>query len=193
MGMDFLALICYPGPAAVEAAIRRLEAEEPPEFRAVVALGRQTGWAFANGGIDRGWDLFKDETRITGRPRLPSVEHSLWFTSGFALTFGADTVRVYHLLRWRAFLAEPEWQPVMLNAVQSLCTTLDARDCVITSDWHPAAGAFFDGVSFEDALAAGGPEDGEVPALADLYQEWVPEEDADSIFKPTRDGDFRQI
>lgn len=193
MGMDFVALIRYPGPAAVEAVIRRLEAEEPPEFRAVVALGRQTGWAFAEHLYERGWVSNADDTLVPDRPTLPSIEHSLLFESSFFLTFGADTVRVYHLLRWRFFLIEPVWQMVMLNAVRALCTTLDATDCVITSDYHPAYAAFFDGASFAEALAAGGPEDGEVPTLADLYREWVPEEDANSIFKPTRDGNFRQI
>jgi hypothetical protein len=193
MGMDFVALIRYPGPAAVEAAIRRLEAEEPSEFRAVVALGLRTGWAFAAHLYGRGWVSNTDDNPVQDRPQLPSLDHALRFNSSFWLTFGADTVRVYHLLRWRRFLIEPVWQLAMLNAVRSLCTRLNATDCVITSDFHPADQAFFDGASFAEALAAGGPEDGEVPTLADLYREWVPEEYADSIFKPTRDGSFRQI
>lgn len=193
MGMDFVALIRYPGPAAVEAAIRRLESEEPHEFRAVVALGRQKGHAFAEFADKRGWLFNRDESLVPARPPIPSAAHSLRLTCGFYLTFGADTVRVYHLLRWRFFLIEPDWQRVMLDAVRSLCTMLDACDCVITSDWHPADAAFFRELPFNEALEAGGPEEGEVPTISDLYQEWVPEEHADSIFRPTRDGTFRQI
>ncbi len=163
------------------------------EFRAVVELGRQKGHAFAECTFDSGWVVNAVDPLVRDRPPLPSTANLLRFTSDFFLTFGADTVLVYHTLRWRFFLTEPDWQTVMLDAVRALGHILDATDCVITSDFHPAYAAFFDGASFAEALAAGGPDDGEVPTLADLYREWVPEEYADSIFKPTRDGDFRQI
>ena len=70
------------------------------------------------------------------------------------------------------FLTDPALQRGLLDACTCLGRLFGASDCVITSDWSPVVQAFRQGKSFEDSLAAAGPEDGERPALADLYIEW---------------------
>ncbi len=190
--MDFVALIRYPGPAAVMEAIHRLEhGPEPDEFASVALHGRDMGLAFP-GTFPHGWVPNREST-TQDRPLLPCLTVSLNFPAGFSLTFGRDMVRAYHLLRWRFFLTDPDWQRLMLSAVQWLCERLGALDCVLTSDFHPAGGAFFGGRTFEQALAAGGPEDGEVASLADLYRQWVPEDEQGWAYCPGPEGKTRRV
>jgi hypothetical protein len=63
----------------------------------------------------------------------------------------------------------------MLQACHALCRMLGATGGIVTNDQSPVIGAFFDGASFDDALAAGQGVYGEVENINDLYFE--PEED----------------
>ena len=123
--------------------------------------------------------------RLPQRPSLPSLEACLDLQSAFSLTFGRDTVWVYHPLRWRFFVTEPEWQRVMLAAVKHFCEVFKAFDCVVTNDCHPAVGAFRNDASLAEALEAASQQgEGEVASLSELYQE--DESDSDVALKPVR-------
>src|SRR5262249_7716185 len=91
----------------------------------------------------------------------------------FFLTFGPDAFEVWHLLRWRFFLTEPSLQQAMLDACRCLGRMFQASDCIITRDFSPVFEAFRQGKSWEASLGSAGPDEGERPALADLYLEWA--------------------
>jgi len=173
MGMDFTALLKYPGPDdLVLRALDYLEAESPEEL---TVLYRQLDvWGYGSSGQDparwvyRSRPEFIDE-RIGHRPALPDTTVWLSLPEWFFLTFGRDTIEVYHLLRWCIFLREPHLHRPMLDAVGRLAQLFGATDCLITSDFSPVVQAFHEGKSFDDAVAVAGPEDGIRPSLGDLY------------------------
>jgi hypothetical protein len=174
MGMDFVALMRYASPDA--SALRALEADSPAELKDLARLMRGKGFGFALKNDLRS-AIWEDNAGVDGprfdrRPELPTLKVALHTPENFFLTFGRDAFEVYHLLRWVFFLTDPALQRGLLDACTCLGRLFDASDCIITSDWSPVVQAFRQGKSFEDSLAAAGPEDGERPALADLYIEW---------------------
>src|SRR5689334_18778275 len=114
MGMDFVALLKYAGPdGRVTRALDRLEAESPEEVRELARAMAESGYRGADGGAAR-WEYVSRpeliDPALGGRPGLPDLGVALWLPEGFALTFGAGAVEVYHLLRWSIFLGEPPLQ-----------------------------------------------------------------------------------
>jgi hypothetical protein len=172
MGKDFVALLRYARPD--ESVLDALEAGSPAELKTVAHLMRGLGYGFNNGLRAAAWEdnAGVDGPRLDRRPALPTLKLALHTPEDFYLTFGRDAFEVYHLLRWEFFLTDPALQGAMLDACTHLAQMFGARDCIITSDWSPVVQAFRQGKSFEDSLAAAGPEDGERPSLADLYIEW---------------------
>jgi hypothetical protein len=175
MGMDFVALMQYGGPdEPILRVLDRLEVESPVEIKTFAQCMHERGrwfgeektavWKFAKRPELR-------DPRLEHRPALPNLGVFLQLQEGFFLTFGHDAVRVYHLLRWHAFLTEPELQRVMIDACLCLAHLFGATGCIITSDFSPVVHAFGEGMGFDAALASAGPEDGERARLADLYQE----------------------
>jgi HEAT repeat protein len=161
--MDFVALMKYGGPGKrLDAALGVLEAGSPPELRRVRALMECLDYAVGQ-RENPTWQTAV--LLLPGRPKLPSTEPFLQTPEDFYLRFGADTIRVYHRLRWSLFLTDLKLRPVMLDAVAALGRLFAATDCVLTSDYSAADGAFRKGASFEEALR----RDEEVPDLDDLY------------------------
>lgn len=170
MGMDFSALLqCDPTSETFQLGVNRLEQRSPDKLRAV---------------LDR-WNAMHPPRLIPGkvwvpryavdsvgveRPKLPCLELSFRTEEGFYLTFGRDAVCIYHCLRWRTFLTDAEWQFVMLEACRELATLFGASACVVTRDESPVILAFFEGASFDDALATGEGVEGEVSKLDDLLE-----------------------
>ncbi|HTU89195.1 MAG TPA: hypothetical protein VMF69_03780 [Gemmataceae bacterium] len=174
MGLDFTALIRYGGPAedALQAIALLKGGEEDPALAEVIACGLRNDFAFAKNHAEKAsWrSLHNWEERLPERPCLPSLEASLQLPSDFSLTFGGDTVWVYHSLRWIFFVTENEWQRVMLEAVKRFCGLFAATDCIITNDQHPAVAAFRQGAAFRDALAQAARQgEGEVARISDLF------------------------
>jgi hypothetical protein len=174
MGMDFVALMKHRGPdEEVLRVLDRLETTSPEEVQTLVRLLQARGFSYPR---DDGpaWEfIHRDELRhprLAQRPALPNLGVTLYLPEGFCLTFGPDAVEVYHLLRWLVFLTEPDLQHAMLDACQCLGRLFGAVDCVVTSDYSPVVQAFREGAGFDASLASAGPEDGERPALTDLYQ-----------------------
>jgi hypothetical protein len=172
MGMDFVALMRYARPD--EIALDALEADSPAELKAVARLMRSLGFGLNNGLRSAVWEdnAGVDSPRLDRRPDLPTLKMALHTPEDFYLTFGRDAFEVYHLLRWMFFLTDPDLQRTMLEACTRLGRFFGATDCIITSDCSPVVQAFRQGQSFEDSLAAAGPEDGERPTIIDLYMEW---------------------
>jgi HEAT repeat protein len=176
MGMDFLALMKYHGPNLhLAAMLCRLQLGSPQELKIardlMDTLGvrckerNPAGWESADGA----------SLGSTFRPNLPDMGVSWWTAEEFSLTFGADTIRVYHLLRWHSFLTDSQLQSAMLRAVTALGQLFGLTDCIITSDFNPVDSAFFKGMTFDAALLTSEPEYGEVANLEDLYLNY-PEE-----------------
>jgi hypothetical protein len=189
MGLDFTALIRYGGlNADVLHAIGRLEhGEEVPAFAEVVTYGLSNDFAFAKySGQHAYWRPVADyEQRLPYRPTLPSLEFCLELPSDFSLTFGRDSVWVYHTLRWIFFVTEVEWQRVMLAAVERFGELIGASDCIVANDCHPAVLEFRRGASFDEALDRASQQgEGEVASLSELYREF--EEPSDVALKPVR-------
>jgi hypothetical protein len=189
MGLDFTALIRYGGPSGdVLPAIADLECgAEEAALAEVVACGLRNDFAFAKyAPPEASWRPLADcHQRLLRRPTLPTLEACLDLPSDFSLTFGRDTVWVYHTLRWLFFVTEAEWQRVMLAAVKRFCELLGASDCIITNDCHPAVLAFRDGAGFAEALEVASRQgEGEVASLGELY--WKVEDDSELALKPVR-------
>lgn len=177
MGMDFVALMRYGGlDERVLHALDSLEEGSPDELRAVKRLMKQRDFAVSRAEVAC-WRTSPD-SRLAHRPDLPDLTAALRTPEDFFLTFDSDAFEVYHLLRWRFFLTDSPLQRAMLDACTCLGHLFRATDCIITSDFNPVVHAFRDGKSFDEALAAAGPEDGERRSLAELYQEG---EDSDII------------
>jgi hypothetical protein len=188
MGQDFTALIQYAGPTdAVQRLITAWEqGAEDPALAEVISCGLYKGFAFAEDVQPACWRSHADyDQTFPERPALPSLNAYLHLPSGFTLTFGRDAVWVYHTLRWLFFLTDGEWQRVMLAAVRRFCELLDAGNCIITNDEHPAPQAVYAGSSFAEALAIASQQgEGEVPTLGNMYREV--ESDSDLALKPVR-------
>jgi hypothetical protein len=170
--MDFVALMKYPGPdERVLRALDFLEAESPEELQGVArvmqehefSVGRKETavWKYQHRPELR-------DKRLDCRPVLPILGIALHLPEDFFLTFGSDAFEVYHLLRWHFFLEEPDLQEAMLTACSRLAHLFGATDCIITSDFNPVIHAFRKGDSFDKALSAAGPEDGERQTVIDL-------------------------
>jgi HEAT repeat protein len=167
--MDFVALMKYPGPGPpLGDALDRLEAESPEELKDLrrVMEARGSSRRDQSGAT---WGRWTSDREVLGQPGLPDTWAELHTPEDFYLSFGADTVRVYHLLRWHSFLTEPPLQAAMLEACAALGRLFGATDCVLTSDFSPLDAAFHEGAGFEEALRRGEPGHGEVPNLEDLY------------------------
>lgn len=194
MGLDFSALIHYPGPnGEVSKSIARLEdGEEDAAIKEVVACGKRNGFAFANHATDVvHWrSLFDYKKRFTGRPDLPSRTACLSLTSDFHLMFAADVIWVYHTLRWRFFVTEIEWQRIMLGAISHFCQLFSAIDCIITYDQNRAVNSARDGMLYSDALVEAERGEGEVETLDDLYRET--ESTSELVMKPV-DGPLASV
>ncbi len=183
MGMDFVALMGYGGPAErLHRALDRLEIASPEEVRAVARLMHARGHAIDQEG-SAGWEYTSRpelrDPRLDRRPALPRSGVALCLPEGFDLTFGPDAVEVYLRLRWLLFLTDPFLRRAVLGACVCLGRLLGATRCVVTSDYSPVVRAFRSGRSFEHALASAGSEDGERPALSDLCTE----SPADSVMR----------
>jgi hypothetical protein len=170
--MDFVALMRYAGPD--ERALGALEADSPAELKAVARLMRAQCFRLDNGLRSAAWEdnAGVDGPKLDRRPALPTLSFALHTPEDYYLTFGRDAFEVYHLLRWLFFLTDTDLQRAMLAACTRLGCLFGATDCIITNDESPVVDAFRHGMSFERALAAAGPEDGERSALVDLYIEW---------------------
>lgn len=174
MGMDFSALLQYDGPTEnAISAISQLEANpHHPATDAVVELGRKEDFAFADELLTQAdWRTYSDgETPLSSRPNLPNLEVFLHLPSDFNLTFGRDTIWIYHSLRWLSFTTEHQWQTVMLKGLCYFYDLFCARDCIVTSDFNPAILEFQNGASFSTAIStAESKGEGCVDTLDDLY------------------------
>lgn len=175
--------------------IGRLErGEEDAAFAKVIACGYRHDFAFAKyAGTGAYWCSWPAiEQRLLQEPGLPSLEACLELPSQFSVTFGRDTILLYHLLRWIFFVTEEEWQTVMLDAVGRVCRMFEATDCVITNDGSFAISEFRRGASFSDALQTASQQgEGEVASLSDLYEEF--EDDSDVALKPVNPSAAKHI
>lgn len=170
MGMDFVALMKYRGPDAYFAEMLcRLQHGSLDELKIARNLmdaldvrcheRNPAGWESADGVI----------LGSASQPNLPNLDVNWWTAEEFSLTFGADTIRVYHPLRWHYFLTHSQLQSAMLNACTALGKLFGASDCIITNDWNPVNSAFCNGMTFDAALLEAEPKHGEVANLEDLY------------------------
>src|SRR4051812_18613936 len=117
MGDNFSALIKYGGlNPAIDAVLSRLEAGGGPAGVArVVELGLVEDFAFARERYPGGWFALADcEQRLWARPGLPDVSVQRMLPSGFGIVLGADSVWIWHFLRWQFFCRDPRWRAVML-------------------------------------------------------------------------------
>ena len=167
MGMDFIALLKCPDWIRVTAAVDSLERQSPPAAQKVRELWRRRGYAETCWHKPTWTTLDLDVTPVP-RPTLPNLEIGLATPEDFVLTFGADAVALYHILRWDVFLAEPEWQEAMLDASRAFADLLGATDGIITCDWCSADKRFLEGYSYDDALSHAQGEGADAASLSDL-------------------------
>ena len=170
MGMDFVALLKCPDWTKVMHAVRSLERASPPAAQEVAELSRSCGYAEPT--VSRPvWVTADLDLTHVSRPTLPTLDVDLLTPEDFHLTFGADAVAVGHVLRWRVFMTEPEWQKAMLGACREFAQLLGATEGIVTSDHSPVVLGFLDGLCFDEALHRGQARDGEVSEWPELYDE----------------------
>jgi hypothetical protein len=175
MGMDFSALLKYQwaGEKSMR-VVASIEADSPAELKQVQPLWKQC--EFSEQTLTKAtWVENLGSGVEIPRPDLPNLLASLSTPEDFFITFGVDAVRIYHVLRWRQFLVDSRWQEVMLQACHALCRLFGATEGIVTNDESPVIEAFFEGASFDDALAAGQGVYGEVSDVKDLYLEPTPD------------------
>ena len=172
MGMDFSAIFTYRGLKRCSQQIAALERQVPPQFDVVLTEWKTAGFFnFAEDYRYTAW-IHNESNRQVKRPKnSPQLDVCLRTPQGFFITFGKDAFVVYHLLRWRFFMTEPQWQSAMLNACAALAQLFDSDQCVLAHDCHPLMTSFRDDLNFEACVASVAPTDGEVLSIADLYFE----------------------
>lgn len=136
----------------VERSLVRLESgEEPEPFSALLALWEQADLRVDN---DYGWRSAQNyEHRLHIRPPLPDTGVQLWMPSGFALSFGRDSIWFYHPLRWSIFAADPTWHQPMRSATEWVREAFHCNDALITWDCSRLVGGFKMGESVERTIA----------------------------------------
>lgn len=178
MGMDFVALMKYRGPdVRLIQTLSRLQRDSPAELKLVRDLMDTLGFR-CHERSPAGWESADGSSLGSGfQPNLPDMAVRWWTPEEFSLSFGEDTIRVYHLLRWHYFLTDPQLQEAMLKACVALGRLFGATDCIVTSDFNPADLASLKGMTFDAALQQAEPEHGEVANLDDLYLDYPVESD----------------
>jgi hypothetical protein len=177
MGWDFCALLRYDGPSpAVADALARFESGDVcAPLKALVACARsrdcrtvaETWYAVP---AWRSFSEWSDDVILPVRPELPTLNAVLDLPASFELMFGADTVRVYNLLRWLTFLTETSWRRPVLDALKMFCESFLAKECIVAHHQHPAMIAFLGGSSFDQSLQVAAERDeGEVQSLDQLF------------------------
>lgn len=176
MGMDFVALMKYhAGDAGIPEMLCRLQRDSLPELKNARNLMDTLGVRCRERN-PAGWESAEGKRLGSSfRPIFPDVSVSWWTSEEFSLTLGVDTIQVYHLLRWHSFLTDSQLQTAMLSACTALGKWFGATDCLLTNDGNPVNSAFFQGMTFDDALQKAEPENGEVANLEDLYLSYAEE------------------
>lgn len=176
MGKDFSALLKtqWAGEKSMK-VVAALEADSPPELKQVQAFWKEYGFSEPMLSKATWVQLFNESGAEIARPDLPNLRAGLHTPEDFFITFGIDAMCIYHLLRWRKFLIDSRWQKVMLQACDSLCRLFGANEGIVTNDESPVITAFFNGSSFDEALAVGQGKYGEVEDIKDLYVEPTPD------------------
>ncbi|MCP4020288.1 MAG: hypothetical protein GY729_00470 [Desulfobacteraceae bacterium] len=167
--MDFTALIKYEIPDKDRLnAIYSLERTSPQQVRRVTENWRTYKYADISINYPIWVKNFGEQEQIP-RPELPTLKASLRMPEGFFITFGYDSMEIYHFLRWQIFLTDKLWQKIMTEACKAFANMFGAVDGIITSDWSPVIEAFFNGKSFDEALVQGQGDDKEVSEIEELY------------------------
>jgi HEAT repeat protein len=182
MGMDFVALMKSRGPdARLADALSFLQRDSLEELRVARDLMDTLGFRCRNRN-PAGWETTDGNSLgLDFQPNLPDVAVSWWTPEEFSLSFGTDTIQVYHLLRWHSFLTDSRMQEAMLKACAALGRLFGVTDCIVTSDYNPTNSAFLNGMTFNAALQEAEPEYGEVANLEDLYLSYFDESDIAAI------------
>ena len=170
MGLDFTALIHYPGPRASREGIRSLEKESTREMKAVHRHW-DASFHFPLRGRSTHWGSLSRSGQTDGPPDEPSRDDYLCTRERFYLTFCVDCVIVYHPLRWQIFLLEPPWQRKMLAACLSIGRVLGGDELLITRDESDLVDLVREGLGYEAALKRVADTERAVDSLEDLYLE----------------------
>ncbi|MEM9950324.1 MAG: hypothetical protein AAF846_01890 [Chloroflexota bacterium] len=190
MGQDFAAVIHYDGDLTkCKTLVSRFEKGFAPDsFTQIVDTWQKTSFSDHDRNIL--WQTFRvsDDKKTHETPSLPDTTWALRLMSDVYLLFGEDTIGFYHLLRWRQFLTNSDWNSVMVNAVKDVCHLFKASDCILVGDYSEAWGYFLSGSSYADILKSANNQDGgEVTNIADMYVEYTPEDSKNVAFKPIYD------
>jgi hypothetical protein len=175
MGMDFVALIRYPGITAETLKIIDETERAPPQeiLHFEEFLKHLKGWTFsAPGKALSSWERLipgKGFAQPATKPNLPDTKAVLAIADLALLTFGQDTLGLGLVLRWSFFLKDMEIRQAVLALCRSMVTRFRATDCILTSDFSPIWIAFGKGMSFEAAIRCAGPEHPEVSTIDELY------------------------
>lgn len=171
MGMDFCALLnCDVSGAACQNAVTLLEQGSPDAVQRIADHWHRSGFASLSCGKAAWVPRYSAEPGVSIRPSLPNLKLALRTDEAFFLTFGANAVCIYHILRWRRFLTDKEWQSTMLDVCNAFADLFASPVGIVTRDESPVIEAFFHSSTFADSLAAGEDKDGEVDQLDDLFE-----------------------
>ena len=170
MAMDFCALLKSQFPRLLSNVSTLVEQGSPDGVRYVADHWKNAGFAEVS-LVKPVWvPRYSVEPGVVQAPSLPDLQLALRTKEEFYLTFGIDALSIYHPLRWHTFLVEQEWQLTMLDACNAFADLFDATEAILTNDESPVIETFYQGASFDDALAAGKYKNGEVGHLHELLE-----------------------
>ena len=157
MGIDFSAILEFPGLANPGSDIvARLETDDTGMFDEVCKVSRSKDeYTHVIGS----WSWQREEragSNVTihqqrTRPDEINQDWSLATSAGFKLTFGPALFRIYHPLRWKMFLNDPQWQGAILDAIDTFMKMFAAKKCVLSHDCS-AVVTFIDEPNLETAI-----------------------------------------
>lgn len=168
MGSHFFALLKCKSPTySHDDRIIQLENEPPAYSNALIDRCRSSRSYLAE---RTNWISADDFSESIDRPLEIGLEHCLRVCDGCHLLFSEDSIGIWHPLRWSNFVCDAEWQHPMLIACRGYSAYFFATDVIITRDGSPIVRAFQDRAIFDDAVAAGVGNEGEVSDIKDLYE-----------------------
>jgi hypothetical protein len=149
--------------------ILAIESTSPEEAQKIGELWRSYEFSPARLSC-AGWITTAVEPKPHPKPSLPSLTTSFRTAEAFYLTFGRDAVAIYHPLRWYTFLTELAWQKAMVDACRAFGRLFVASDGIVTRDESPVIKAFFNGLTYKEALQQNERQEIAVGTLSDLYE-----------------------
>ena len=170
MGWSFAALMRCPVFTGMDdPRIESIEAGSPPAVRNIRRLMLSCGFAVIEPSYE-GWVTFENFPEPIARPWSLTLDAAFETHEDFFLTFGDDSVEIFHPLSWDTVLTDKKWERAMLEACRALAEVFEATEGIVTRNESPAIIAVGEIGLYDEALEHAQGEEGEREHLRELYE-----------------------